>query len=412
MGVAETIEGLSAFPARGAGTNSERRAALWLAEELRSPHRQATIETFWSRPNWALAGAWHAGLAAVGSLLTVTSPQAGGAVIIFALVSTLADALTGVSPGRRLTREHASQNVVSPPPPGSPPVRLLITANYDAGRMGLVHHAFLRRPAARLRTLLGPLAVGWQGLLAIGCGWLLVTAVLRDGGAGGTPIAVLQLIPTAGLVLAAALLLELGSSSFGPAAGDNGTGTALALALTRALDAAPPRHLGVALVLQGAADGSGLGLTHHLRRHRHELRAGNLIVLGLGACGAGHACWWSSDGALIPQRLPPRLAHLAARVSAAVPELAARPHRGRGTSAAHPARLRGRAAITIGALREPGLVPGSHLPSDTPDGLDPAVADRLLALALTLTDAIDADLAATRGAAAPAPPTERPASSR
>ncbi|HEX8977388.1 MAG TPA: M28 family peptidase [Solirubrobacteraceae bacterium] len=405
MGVAETIDGLSEFPGRGAGTNSERRAALWLAEQLRGPRRQAAIETFWSRPNWALAGAWHAGLAAVGSLVTVASPRAGGAVVIVALLSTLADGLTGVSLGRRLTRERASQNVVSPPPSGAPPIRLLITANYDAGRMGLVHHGVLRGLAARLRDLLGPLAVGWQGLLVIGCAWLLVTAVLRDGGARGATLAVLQLIPTAGMVLAGALLLELGSSSFGPAAGDNGSGTALALALTRALDAAPPRHLGVELLLQGAGDGSMLGLARHLRGRRHELRASNVIVLGLAACGAGHPFWWSSDGPLIPQRFTPRLVQLAAQVSAQAPEITARPHRGRGSSPAYPARRRGRPAITLGALTGPGLVPRSHLPSDTPDQLDTATADRLLALALMLTDAIDASLAGTQRVAAPAPPT-------
>jgi hypothetical protein len=409
MGVAETINGLDAFPARGAGTNSERRAALWLAEELRMPRREASIETFWSRPNWALAGAWHAGLAAVGSLITVASPKAGGAVVIVALVSALLDALTGVSLGRRLTREHASQNVVSPPPAGAPAVRLLITANYDAGRIGLVHRPFLRRPAAHLRNLLGPLAVGWQGLLVIACLWVLVTAIFRDGGTSGASIAVLQLIPTAGLVLAAALLLELGGSTFGPAAGDNGSGTALALALVRALDAAPPRHLGVEVVLQGAADGSMSGLTHHLRRHRRELDPRNVIVLGLGACGAGNPCWWRSDGSLIPLRFLARLSQLAEHASTQVPEVGARAHRSRGLSPAYPARLRGRPAITIGAVDRAGLAPRSHLPTDTRDSVDTAVTDRVLEFALTLTDAIDASLPATTGTAASLPDPGTPA---
>ena len=244
MGVEDIVSGLSAFPARGAGTNAERRAAQWLSGELRSPRREALVETFWCRPNWALAHAWHAGLAAVGSLLTVASPKVGGALIILALLSVLLDALTGVSPGRRLTRQRASQNVTSPAPADAPPVRLIITANYDAGRMGLVHRGFLRRPAARLRKLLGPFAVGWIGCLVLGCAWVLVTAVLRDGGTKGSGVAVLQLIPTAALVLAFALLLDLGTAEFGPAAGDNGSGAALAVGLARALDANPPGRLG------------------------------------------------------------------------------------------------------------------------------------------------------------------------
>ena len=78
------------------------------------------MQTFWSRPNWALAHAWHVALAVAGSLVAVASPLAGGALILLALISIAVDALTGLSPGRRLTREHASQNVVSPPDPAHP----------------------------------------------------------------------------------------------------------------------------------------------------------------------------------------------------------------------------------------------------------------------------------------------------
>jgi hypothetical protein len=411
MGVAETISGLNAFPARGAGTNAERRAAMWLTGELRSPRREAILETFWCRPNWALAHAWHAGLAAVGSLLTVASPKVGGALIIVALVSVLLDALTGVSPGRRLTRERASQNVTSPAPAGAPPVRLIITANYDAGRVGLVHRGFLRRPTARLRTLLGPFAVGWLGSLVIACVWVLVTAVLRDGGTKGSGVAVLQLIPTAGLVLAFALLLDLSTAEFGPAAGDNGSGAALAVTLTRALDAAPPRRLGIEVVLQGAGDGAMLGLRRYLRERRHELDAGTVIVLGLSACGAGEPRWWTSDGPLIALRFLPRLAQLAEQVSTEVPEAAGRPHRGRGTSPAYPARLRSLPALTIGALDEAGLAPRSHRPADTAENVNRAATDRMLQLALTLVDAIDADLPPPSAAPEPSAPAGHEAAS-
>ncbi|MEO9024206.1 MAG: hypothetical protein ABI339_04290 [Solirubrobacteraceae bacterium] len=406
--MADTVTGLTRFPRRGACTNAERRAATWLAGELRSDRREAIIETFWCRPNWALAHAWHAGLAVLGSLLTVASPKVGGAIIIVALLSVLCDGLLGVSLGRRLTPERASQNVVSPPPSDAPPVRLIITANYDAGRMGLVHRPWLRRPAAGLRNLLGPLSLGWLGSLVLACAWVLVTAVLRNGGSTGSTVAVLQLIPTAALVLAFALLLELGSSGFGPAAGDNATGTALAVALARALDVAPPQRLAVEIVLQGAGDGAMLGLSHHLGARRRELDAGRAIVLGLGPAGAGRPRWWTSDGPLIPLRFLPRLAQLAAEADEAAhgppadakSEPTARPHRGRGVSPAYPARLRSRPAITIGALDAAGIAPHSHLPTDTAENLDRIAADRLLELALTLVDAIDADLPAT---AAPNP---------
>src|SRR6185312_10554704 len=241
----------------------------------------------------------------------------GGAIVLAALLCVVADGLTGYSPGRRLTREHASQNVVSraAAQPVGARARLIVTANYDAGRTGLAHRNGLRASAARLKQLTGPLSPGWTGWLVIFMAWLLAVAVERHRGLTGTPIGVLQLIPTAALVLALALLLELAGAPFGPAAGDNGTGTAVAIALVRALDAAPPRHLDVELVLQGAGEAGMVGLRRHLRSRRGELRAANTIVLGIAAAGAGRPRWWVSDGALIPLPYLARLRGLAAHAA-------------------------------------------------------------------------------------------------
>jgi hypothetical protein len=283
MAAAETAAGLAAFKSRGAGTDAERRAARWLAQQVRRGPREARLETFWCRPNWALAHAWHCLLAVAGSLLMVAHATLGGALVLVALLSVLADALAGLSLGRRLTPERASQNVVSPSPPRSrvggtppeadPPVTLIVTANYDAGRTGIAYKDVLRTPAARLRRLAagGVLTPGWLGWLAIALLWLVGVAVLRRSGAGGTTVGILQLVPTAALVVELAILLELAGAPFGPAAGDNASGVAVALALVRALDAAPPRHVGVELILTGSGDGTMTGLRRHLRRHRREL---------------------------------------------------------------------------------------------------------------------------------------------
>ena len=115
----ETIENLDGFTGRGAGTDAERRAAAWLRSQLDAgtdgagSRRTARLEPFWCRPNWALAHAWHAALAVVGSLVSRASPQIGAALLLAALLSVVVDALTGLSAGRLLSRERASQNVVS-----------------------------------------------------------------------------------------------------------------------------------------------------------------------------------------------------------------------------------------------------------------------------------------------------------
>ena len=129
-------------------------------------------------------------------------PRSAGALILVALVSLAVDALTGRSLGRRLTPERASQNVVSRRPAarpwpgarpaagasrsdGRPPVTLLITANYDAGRAGLAYRPALRRAAARLRRATGRMGPGWLGWLALAFAWLLVTACCAPAAPAG-----------------------------------------------------------------------------------------------------------------------------------------------------------------------------------------------------------------------------------
>src|SRR5436309_3450159 len=110
-----TIEALTGFQRRGPGTDAERRTARWLAGELIGQRHRVRLEPFWCRPNWALAHAWHVALALAGSLLSVSHPYLGGVLVALALVSVVADATTGFSPGRRLTPERASQNVIAAP---------------------------------------------------------------------------------------------------------------------------------------------------------------------------------------------------------------------------------------------------------------------------------------------------------
>jgi hypothetical protein len=405
MRASETASRLAGFGDRGAGTDAERRAARWLAEELAGSGREVRVETFWGRPNWALAQSWHVALALAGSLVSVGSPKVGVVLLAASLLAVVADALTGISPGRRLTPERASQNVVAPAPDraGQPATRLIVTANYDAGRTGLVYRDALRGLAARVRRASGPLNLGWLGWLVVAIIWLLAVAALREGGDRGSAIGVLQLIPSVGLVLALALLLELAGAARAPAANDNASGTALAVSLVRALDAAPPQNLAVELVLTGAGDGAGMGLRRYLRSRRRELRPGNAVVIGLAACGAGTPRWWTSDGALLPLRYSRPLTGLCAVVADQEGHLGAAPHRGRGSGPAFPARLARLPATTIGCLDQRGRVPHSHQPSDRPEVLEGPALDATAQFSLMLVDALDAYLGSRRAAALPAP---------
>jgi hypothetical protein len=407
MSAEQTISELSRFERRIAGSDAERRAGLWLAEQLSRTGRELRIEPFWCRPNWALAHAWHVALGLAGSLVAVHNPRVGGALLLAALLSIIADVVTGVSPGRRLTPERGSQNVVAMPDSAEPrkAVRVILTANYDAGRTGLVYRERPRALASALRRASGGRAPGWLGWLAIALTVLLAIAVLRLEGASGTAIGVVQLVPTLVLVLALALLIELATSDVAPAVGDNATGVATTIALARALDAAPPRSASIEVVLQGAGDTFGLGLRRYLRARKHELRPANVVVLGVAPCAAGIPRWWLSDGQFVPLRYAPRIRELCERLVDDEPHLEAVPHRGRGATPALQGRAAQLPAIAIGCLDRRGLAPHSHQAKDTTDRVQGESLDKALEFGLLLVDAIDGYLAraAPRGAPAPAP---------
>jgi hypothetical protein len=404
MRAPETVAELTKFTGRGPGSDAERRAARWLAGQLQDSGRRTRIEPFWCRPNWALAHAWHAGLGLAASLVAVGSAQVGGALLVVALISTLADELTGFSLGRRLTPERASQNVVGLPrhDRGADAVRLIITANYDAGRTGLVYRRPIRTVAARLQRATGRIGPGWLGWLCVALVWLVVVAILRLEGQTGSLVGVLQFIPTVALVLGLALLLEIATADFSPAAADNASGTAVAMALAAALDAGSPGRLAVELVLQGAGDSQAIGLRRYLRARRRTRRAPDTIVLGVAPCASGSIRWFLSDGRLLPLRYFARLRALCAQLQN--PQAA--PFRGRGTTPALPARARRLPAISIGCLDDHGVVPYGHTVNDRPENLDPTALDATLQFGLMLVDAIDAHLAEPSNAPAPEAPNE------
>ena len=409
MAPLDTIAILTAFEGRGAGTDAERRAALALRDELATARRPARIEPFRCRPSAALAQAWHAGLGVAGGLVAISHPAIGGGMVLAALLFVLADATIGASSGRLLTPVRTSQNVVSVPDGPRPDdrIRLLLTANYDAGRMGLVYYDAPRRWAAALRRRAGRFTPGWIGWLTLALVWLAVVAAARLGGSHGTVVGLLQLPPMVALVLALALLLELGFAPLGPSASDNASGVAVVIAVARALDAGPPAHLDVEVVLAGAGEGGGIGLRRHLHARRRELKHDNAIVLGFAACGQGSPRWWVSDGALVAFPNHPRLRALCERVAGGDSGRGARGVSGRGASGpAMEARLAGLPAIALGCLDDRDLPARSHQPADTVEAVERSAVDAAVAFALLLVDEIDADVAAARAGGADEPPAK------
>ena len=109
-----------------------------------------------------------------------------------------------------------------------------MTANYDAGRTGLIYRDRVRATAARVRRATGGLAPGWLAWVVLSIAYELAIAIVRvTQHHPPHALGVLQLPPAVALVLALALLLEAAGAGYGPGAGDNASGTAVALELAR-----------------------------------------------------------------------------------------------------------------------------------------------------------------------------------
>ena len=356
----EVVDGLCSFPARGACTDAERRAAVWLHDELRSRVHQAWVETHWVRPRAAAVLSLGCLLAVVGSLLSTAVPLAGLILAAIGAVSLAVEAAGFLGPIRALFPRRATQHVLTAVPDDG--VVLVITAPYDAPRRGVVLNdrwrALLRRVPPWTLAVCGALAAA------------AAAARVADYEPGW--LGAVQLVPTLALLLAMAAAADVALSAVSPGANDDASGVAVAIALFDELERQPPRTLRPAVLFTGAGHAVPRSAARHLRAE--SLGAERVMLLELGPCGAGRPAW----NARHPQ------------VRAAAERAAQALGVGEGP---RPRRAAARIpSIRIACLDERGISPRAHQEDDTPDNVDGTAMTAALDLALGVVDALDAQL--------------------
>lgn len=375
----ETVRGLAGFRGRAAGSDAERRAAIWLRDSVRSRGRAAELQALWVHPRWGMTYAWHATLALAGTLVAATADEGiGFALLALALVSLLADLWGRAHLLRRLTPRRATQNVVSTPPPDatSKPARLVIMASYDIPPSGLILRHTPRRWALAIEGLFGGHGPGMAGVLVGSITVLCALAAAGVAGAGAwtrpasLPFAVI-------LVVAAFLLLDLGPARRSDAGMADASAVAVALALVDALTAAPPLQLAVELVLSGAGHSPALGARAWVRSQRGAPRE-RTVVLNVAPATAGPPRFTTREGVGFAIRFHAQLVGFCRRVASEEPRLGARGRVSRFPSGALPARLAGFPAITIGTAPSPATLEPSE-----------AAMRGVLELGLALVDLVD-----------------------
>jgi hypothetical protein len=271
---------LRAIEGRGPCTDAERRAARAIARQLRELGRRPRTQTVWVRPGneWALALACMLGVA--GSVGGVDHAVTGLWIAAGGLV------LLAIAP--LLSARRATQTVWTEVSDTSVQVRLLLTCRADAQPVPLVE-----RTLARL-GLPGPRVV-----LALSLAAIVALAAVRTGGTSGAALGAGQLVPSAICIALLGGFLD----AWVARPGDAAAGPAAALAVLAALDDEPAQHLAPELLVAGPRS-----MRTFVRAQRRDgVQATDVAVVELRE---GRVGFLRSDGALLPQRLHPRLVAL------------------------------------------------------------------------------------------------------
>ncbi len=375
-----------------------------MAAQLRGAGRRTEIQPIYVHPQAPLIWAFHCILAFAGSVLSISVPIAGFALVLVAATSFYFDLNAGRHFLRLLFFRRASQNVVSRGENPTAPVKLILAAHLDAARTGAVFgktarsltkrgSAFLPFPHTRI--------LFWSAAI------LLPMLGARMAGVDSDGLAILQIVPTLILLVSAFLLVDWRLSEVVPGANDNASGVAIALSIAAKLEEDAPRNLDVWVVLTGGEECGLEGMRSFARSHKDELDPFKTIVLAIDSVGAGDVRWVTSEGMTISFEMDARVGQLCEAIAEADREGANRyraaPLRHGYATDALAARVAGLRASALTCLEPGEITPANfHTPQDVPDAIDATALERAESFTLDLIRALDRDLARAR-------PSEEPA---
>jgi acetylornithine deacetylase/succinyl-diaminopimelate desuccinylase-like protein len=382
--------------ARPSASEGERRAAEWLAGEL----REAGCRSVRVEEERAHGGYWWP-LGLLNAIVLVAS-RLGRLPAALAGALAAAAVYDDVGGGRlwfrRRTLPHRpTWNVVAEAGDPDAERTVVFVAHHDAAHSGLVFHPVLPRVAMerapRLHekadqslpiiygVFLGPLLLALWGLT----GRRVLRGVGRFFAAG-----------------AVAAMADIGARRVVPGANDNLSAVAAVVALAHALRERPPEGVRVILLSTGSEESFMEGMQAFGRRHFAALPRETTEFVCLECVGSPQLCVVEGEGML---RM--RYYHegsrdaLAAAGEAAGVEL----RRGLRTVAATDALIALRAGYptcTLGGVDETKFPANYHWPSDTPDNLSWESVEAAAAVA-------EAYIEAVRGSRPRAPADARPA---
>lgn len=293
-------ETLAGYTGRVAGTDAERRAAVYLRGRLADVGRDAETEPIFVSTRFGLAHATHAVIAIAGSVTSVGAAAPGAAVVLAAALLTFLDVLGWFTPVRRLYGRRASQNVVSYEG-GDKPGVLVLAAAYDSPR-----------ESGGLRTITRVLRDPWLAML-LAMLVILACCALRVAGVDSIAVTAVQFVPTVLLILLTPPLVDIELSG----AGSDPAGAAAAATVLRLADELQGSlsHFDLWVVFTGTNQPFALGMRAWIRANRMDLARETTAVVSVSAAGSGPVHYTRREGPLAPQRCHRDLLRIGAEVA-------------------------------------------------------------------------------------------------
>jgi len=349
---------------RPSASAGERRAAEWLAGELRDAGcREVRVEEERAHGGYW----WPLGLLnAASGLAALVGRLPSAAVGAFASAAVYDDVGGGrLWFRRRVLPRRQTWNVVAELGDPDAARTVVYMAHHDAAHSGLVFHPALPRIGMRLvprlheranqsipiifGTFLGPLQLALWGL--VGRRWLRWNGMVFALGAS-------------------AAMANIAASRVVPGANDNLSSVGVLAALAHELAERPPEGVRVILLSTGSEEGFMEGMQAFGRRHFHELDRATTEFVCLECVGSPHLCVVEAEGML---RMRYYTVSSRERLARAGAEAGVELTRGLRTVAATDALLALRAGYptcTLGGVDDTKFPAEYHWPSDVPDNLD------------------------------------------
>ncbi len=298
------LSGLTELPHRASASDAELAAADWLAEQLAGMDYQVERQNFAAPRDTLYAGPplVFVGVVAAASL-GLALPWVGALAAVLIALPMIGEMMGRSWDFDLLLRRYPSRNVVARHSADGTLPRVVVMAHYDTQKGSLLFHP-------RFASFITPLfSLAYLALALVPL--TLVIRAIWPANWNGLALVAASLIL---LAVAAFLTLSRFTGRYVNGANDNGSGTAVALALARRLAESGEAGAGdVVFVFTGSEEVGERGAKHFFRTGGKTLSRSDTRVINLDNIGAGRLHYLLGEGMLKYLPYDPGLRALAAR---------------------------------------------------------------------------------------------------